>query len=126
MAGANMFNNSAHRCTADRAPDASLTDLEIISTVQLFQSVPAYAREPIASAARLSLEAAPKLKAIATIWLAVWPDRTWAMLAHNPDWARPRPEQLIRAYCAAHLAGIRIPVSDCFGPNFQMSSHAKS
>lgn len=93
-----MSNNSARHRTADLAPDAPLTDLEAISTVQLFQSVPAFIPEPIASVARRTLAAAPGMKQIAKIYLAVWPDGTCALLAHNPDWNAPRVEQTVRAY----------------------------
>jgi len=85
-----------------------LADAEVVGTVRLLDSVPPEMPEPMASMVRATfdrLQAHPG--AAATI--AVWPDGTWAILGHNPDWSQPRPTQLIRAYRTAHAAGIRIP-----------------
>ena len=85
-----------------------LTDAEVLVTVRLLDSVPREMSEPMASTVKAvfgRLQAHPGAAAA----IAVWPDGTWALLGHNPDWSQPRPIQLIRAYRTAHAAGIRIP-----------------
>ena len=91
-----------------------LDDKTVLAEVQLLAHVPSEFPEPAASYARQIL-AATRTSKIASTGLAIWPDGTWAMLAHNPEWPRPRPEQLIRAYRAAHHAGSCLPGTQVSG-----------
>ena len=86
-----------------------LNDLEAASKVELLKYVPAGMPEPAAQALQKIFAAAPSVAVKASFVLALWPDGTWAVLGHNPDWPRPGPEQLVRAYRTAHTAGIWTP-----------------
>lgn len=100
-----MANNGGPLHAHVQSAACPLSDTEAISTVQLFQTVPPFVPESIAEVARRFFEAGPGLEGTATFRLAVWPDGTCSMLAYNPDWPRPRPEQILRAYQAAYRAG---------------------
>ncbi len=85
-----------------------LTVMDAITKVILLDSVPESMLEPTAGGILRVFQAVRTAKAKMSLHLAIWPDGTWAMLAHNPDWSHPRPEQLERAYRTAHSAGIRL------------------
>lgn len=87
-----------------------LADVDAIAQVQLHNSVPEWMPEPAATAVRRAFLASIKSPEMMSVVLAVWPDGTWSMLGHNPDWPQPRPEQLVRAYRKAHAAGARMPL----------------
>ena len=87
---------------------APLDDTAVITTVQLLYSAPDFMPESAATLIGRIFSAARKTGAM-TAALAIWPDGTWAMLGHDPDWPQPRPEQLVRAYRNAYAAGIRLP-----------------
>ena len=92
-----------------------ISDAEILAQVRLLSSVPAFMPEPAASAVRGALLGASAVPEKMSLVLAIWPDGTWSLLAHSPDWSQPRPEQLVRAYRTAYFIGARIALPE-FAP----------
>lgn len=84
------------------------SDSEIIEDVTLHHSVPLDVHEPAATRIRQAISVGRE-RGIAKICIAVWSDRTWAVLLFNPAWPGPRSEQIVRAYRAAEAHGLRLP-----------------
>lgn len=85
-----------------------LTDTDAVAKVRLLYSVPESMSDPADEFIRKIFDGT-QIGGEISAALAIWPDGTWAMLGHNHDWPRPRPEQLIRAYHQAYALGIRMP-----------------
>ncbi len=87
---------------------ASLSDADVVDRVALLHYVPELVAEPVASAVKNAFRGVSEVPEKMSMALAMWPDGVWAVLLHNPDWLRPRPKQLLRAYRGAFSAGIRM------------------
>lgn len=84
-----------------------LSDREIVTQVDFYAEAPPSITQPDLPTVRKFLhEARATLGMSGTV--AVWRDGVWALLAHDPAWDRPRPQQLLRAYLSSFAAGIRL------------------
>ena len=86
-----------------------LSKTEIVGRQILVDFVPSLMAENTESFFIAKAIQAGKETGIAKVFMAVWPDDTWALVGYNPDWTRPREEQLLRTYRKAFAAGLLIP-----------------